>query len=55
MGIYGSRSVGEGAKQKHNHVTIDFSSQATKNVAAHGDLAVELVPGLLGTVGKAVK
>lgn len=53
--IYGSKSADEAAKQKLIDATIIFSSQATKNVAEYGGLAVELVAGRFGTVGKVVK
>ena len=53
--LYGSKAADQAAKQKLIDATIIFSSQATKNVAEYGGLAVELVAGRFGTVGKAVK
>ena len=53
--VYGPKSVDKTAKQKLVDATIIFSSQATKSVAEYGGLAVELVAGRFGTVGKVVK
>jgi ElaB/YqjD/DUF883 family membrane-anchored ribosome-binding protein len=53
--VYGSKTKDPAAKQRLIDATIIFSSETTKNVAEYGGLAIELVAGRFGAVGKVVK